>query len=254
MITRRAGSQEGFSLVEVLVSALVLCIGILALTYQQVAQRSQRAGLETQNIGRRQLEKLVNAVMFDPYRFPYLYDTGQNRGILYVGCFDPWGAPIPTDPGAIQPNVWDFIGTFQIDPNRTDAQGRGLMTSPITTPDVCPWNQPQNQGGFEVHVAPDPTDARGTKLSIVVVIVTPPTTNQPAVQNFRYTSWLTAPVVFFAGWSGLVDPLADEPRAYGGWCKDVAGVAFGPCKNGINPAGDCVLQTSSAVNAFHFCY
>ena len=237
--------HSGFSMVEVLVSAGILAIGILGMAYQQSAQKNAKATLVAQNMGRTELSRIVDDIALRPGMFPY-FQNGGAQPVTYVGCFDPFGNQIQTAPTAVAAirNKWDYVGTFLIDPNSVSAFTQAYTGASR----ICAGGN----GGYEVHVASWPRDSHGYKISVAVIPLTATSGAVSAVPLFKTTLRLAAPTsAGLTGNWGVPAAWLSATLKSGRYCGVGATAPETTCRTG----NTCpVTQNQTTGNQFVFCY
>lgn len=242
-----AASNGGFSMIEVMVSAAVLAIAILGLAMELAAQKAAKGSVDTANTGRRVMVRLVDSVVSQPYRFPPFSNGGTQ--MVYVGCFDENGGPVPTDPAAPIPGVKDYIGVYSITPS-SPASFTAVL--PVGSGQVCTQNNPAQPGGFEVHVAPPPVGA-AYKIQVAVIPISAAGTmiQMSASPAFSTSIWLAGnPTVpanpFAAATVGASGIWCAPTAAY--TCNGAAGLA------GCNKSYCDDQMPDLATTEYCFCY
>lgn len=120
MIARKnhSGQQDGFTLIEVMVSIVILTVGLLSLAQTMViaTQSNTLSGRMTSSsaLAKEQLERLKAAPFYtNPagrVRNPVLQDGGdiENRVGGYVQFYDSNGQPTPGAAGALYEVRWEI--------------------------------------------------------------------------------------------------------------------------------------------------
>jgi prepilin-type N-terminal cleavage/methylation domain-containing protein len=80
--------EQGFTLVEVMVSSLLLTGALVGASAAVVQQAESQAAMNLQNQGRQAMREIVSSVQSQPERFPAI----QSKS--YIGCFTPTGQQV----------------------------------------------------------------------------------------------------------------------------------------------------------------
>lgn len=116
--SRAHENEAGFTLIEVLVSIVILTVGLLSLAQMMVLATSSNtlSGRMTSSaaLAKEQLERLKAAPFYDDPRAqtrnPMLADGGDldNTAAGYVQYYDPDGIPLPAAAGAMFEVRWEI--------------------------------------------------------------------------------------------------------------------------------------------------
>jgi prepilin-type N-terminal cleavage/methylation domain-containing protein len=153
-------SNDGFSLIEVMISMMIISLTVLMLGIQHTTQMTQQASAARANEGRQGLNELAFSVAGVARQFPLLVDNSYpSHTVMYVGCYDKNLLPINrTDSKAGFKGI--FTGT---DVKRAEALGAGNgNTDPVCNSALQ---------GFEVHAYQE--TAGSPDISIAVLSVSP---------------------------------------------------------------------------------
>ena len=164
-------SQQGFTLIEIMISVALLSISILGASYAFIGQKKATQGLVLQSQGQQIVRQIISRIEGAPGLFPYLLASTGNP-ITYVACFSSSGEPLPnTVLDAITGK--NKIGYYGVDLGQIYAasdpnNAASKFNSPVTGAAAgsgaaffCPQNKGAGVGmiagylaaGIEVHVS-----------------------------------------------------------------------------------------------------
>jgi prepilin-type N-terminal cleavage/methylation domain-containing protein len=128
--------NEGFTLIEIMISIGLISIATVGLSAVFISQLKAQKGMELQGRGRTILDSIILSAQKDPSRFFHIRNGGKPS--YYVGCFDEKGIQVPD----AKFKKDDYV-VLQL-ANANDFSTRALLNgAPVCT------------SRFEVHILPD---------------------------------------------------------------------------------------------------
>jgi Prokaryotic N-terminal methylation motif len=186
-------NSQGYSLIEIIISAAILMIAILGANLQYIQQMQAQSGVSLQIGARQLLNQSISTVTGNPALFPKIVSGTQS--LSYVGCFQENGVqqghdydPVSPGPTPTAIPTPSFVGVFIT----------GNLGQPASDPErpgsyICT----QNKGGFEVHITWDSSNIRRiVYIDVITLFNGNPSANKnyrqysPSVTSIRSTVYL----------------------------------------------------------------